>query len=468
MNLNQPATVKLIVRNTGAADAMNLRIIDQLPDGLQYISSLPDAHHADSLLTWSLNSLPAGSEHVITVKVRPVKIGPFDHGAWVLFRSGSKSRTQVYQPRLKVEQTVSPAKVLKGQQVEFKVVVTNVGDGPARNVTIRAKLSPGLRYGTGERADEQTLELTLPELASGQHEELDPLLADAIGGGEQSCTVTATSPDVVYAENDAGGVKTAENIRSVTVVEPKLQLTVKGPDKRYTDTVGGYLITLENPGTAPARKVRVSAALPVSGRLMKVPADARWDKTTRRLEWTLNQLEPGKPLSFAFDVRMGGVGYYEVAAEVRAEGPLSARQMKRTDVVGMADVDLLVSEKRRVLDVGDKTVFQIRIRNYGSKDAKNLVLSAKLSKNLKITGTLGGPFSPEPEMSPNGDEAVFKFDSLGQNKEIPLGLEVKVVGEEPMQATCRVFVTHDELPERYDDVAAVRVMPARQAATERP
>ena len=225
MNLNQEASLRLLVRNTGTAEAINVRILDELPDGLDYVSSLPEANVASqSLLSWSFSSLPAGSEKVIAVKVKPVKTGAYFHAATALFQSASKAQTQVFKPLLKVDQTVSKASVLKGQPVEFKIGVTNIGDGPARNVTIRAKLSPGLRHGPDEKSDEQTLELTIPMLASNQREELDPLIVDAIQGGDQSCIVSASSPDVVPFVKEE-----AESIRSVQVVEPKLKLTLSAP-----------------------------------------------------------------------------------------------------------------------------------------------------------------------------------------------------------------------------------------------
>ena len=120
---------------------------------------------------------------------------------------------------------------------------------------------------------------------------------------------------------------------------------MKGPDSRYTDTVADYQISLENPGTAPARKIRVLATLPVSGRLVKVPPEARYDSTTRRLYWTIDQLEPNaKPMTFPFQVRMGGIGDYEVLAEATGDGGLKGWDRRHTDVIGMPDVDLVVSE----------------------------------------------------------------------------------------------------------------------------
>ena len=42
MNLTKQATLKLIVRNTGVGDAFNVRVDDELPDGLKFISSQPE------------------------------------------------------------------------------------------------------------------------------------------------------------------------------------------------------------------------------------------------------------------------------------------------------------------------------------------------------------------------------------------------------------------------------------------
>jgi uncharacterized repeat protein (TIGR01451 family) len=464
MNLNQEATLKLLVRNTGTSDALNVRVQDELPEGLQYISSQPEMRvTADSHLSLLINNLPAGSDRVITIRVKPTKTGPFDHAATVRFETGCKSRTRVLEPKLKVDIVANPtvAKVLKGQSVEFKVTITNTGDGPARNVAIQAKLSPGLRHESGQRSEEQMLyELSLPELMPGQSERLDPLVADAVIGGDQSCTVIARSPDVNFVKDDA------ENSKTISVVEPKLKLTLKGPDSRYTDTVGDYEIMLENPGTAPARKLRVLATLPVSGRLVQVPPDAHYDSTTRRLYWSVDQLDSGaRPLVFPFQVRMGGIGHYQLSADATGDGALKSWDRHETEVMGMPDVDLVVSESKRVLDVGGTTTFQIRLRNYGTKEATNLLVSANLSKNLQVEKAGGGNRDLKVAMSNEKDAITFgAIDKLGPGKEIVLGILVRVVGDEPRLATCRVFVTHDDLTEKFEDMAGVKVTSTRRAA----
>ena len=272
--------------------------------------------------------------------------------------------------------------------------------------------------------------------------------------------VIAKSPDVVFVKDDA------ESTKTIAVVEPKLKLTLKGPDSRYTDTVADYEITVENPGTAPARKVRVLATLPVSGRLVKEPPNAHYDDTTRKLYWTIDQIEPGgKPMSFPFQVRMGGIGHYQLLAEATGDGALKSWDRHDTDVMGMPDVDLVVSESKRVLDVGGTTTFQIRLRNYGTKDATNLQVTANLSKNLQVEKAGGGSKDVTVAMSKDKDAVTFgEISKLGPGKEIVLGVVVRVIGEEPKLATCRVFVTHDDLTERFEDMAGVKITSTRRTA----
>ena len=340
---------------------------------------------AQSHLSFKIPTLPAGSDRTYTIKVKPTKRGPFDHVPTVKFESGCRSRISVLEPKLKVDVIARPTegKVLKGQPVQFDVTVSNLGDGPARNVAIQAKLTAGLRHEAKGKNDEPILyELTLPDLMPKQSEKIDPLVADAVVGGDQGCTVKVTSPDVDFIKEDAEVTKT------ISVVEPKLKISVQGPDERLTDTIADYQLVLENPGSAPARKIRVTATLPTSGKLVgKLPSDARYDSTTRKISWTIDQLEPnGKTLPLPFHFQMGGVGRYEVLAEATGANGLKTENIKRTDVQGMADVDLVVSESKRVLDVGGMTRFMIRLRNYGTKEATNLQVRANCSTdNLEVT-----------------------------------------------------------------------------------
>src|SRR5262249_7306387 len=155
----------------------------------------------------------AGSQRDILVKVKMIKTGEVNHAATVTMQAGSRSRTIVREPKLKVEYSATPGKVLKGQAVQFKIFVTNTGDGPARNVVLRAKLSPGLRVDSPEPNDQTLFEQVLDQIEAGQRLPLDPLVADTVAAGEQTCRIDAQSVDVTTSGDDARCLAT------VTVVE---------------------------------------------------------------------------------------------------------------------------------------------------------------------------------------------------------------------------------------------------------
>jgi uncharacterized repeat protein (TIGR01451 family) len=464
MNLHQKATVRLIVRNTGASDALQVRIRDELPEGLKFVDSEPKATlEGTSGLTWSLPALAAGKDQVIKVVVEPVKTGELDHGVSVWFQTGSKARSKVYQPRLKIEQLASSDKVLRGQPVEFKIRVTNIGDGPARNVTVTAKLSAGLRYGSGGHGIDEMITEPIPVLEPEQSEDLDPLVAAAVLAGEASCTVKATSPDVIARDK---GEET-QAVSKVTVVEPRLEVAIAGPKRRCTETNAAYEVVVKNPGTAPARKVRVVAFVPPGVRLLGVPEDARYDSPSRRLQWSIDQLDPDSSRKYSFEVKVGNVGRYDVAAEASGAGVPKDKKSLVTEVFGMADVDLVVSERQRVVDVKGKTIFLITLRNYGTKEAKNILLSASVSRNLDVTGSFDlppglsfgrGKDDKEGQWALRDTEGRGGIKRLGPGETLQMGLEVEVTAAEPKVATCRVLVTHDGLSVPLEDMAHVQVL----------
>jgi uncharacterized repeat protein (TIGR01451 family) len=464
---NREATVRIVVRNSGSADAQGVVVRDELPAGLDYVSAQPDAQHVGPLCSWRISTLQSGSERVILLKVKPSKQGgAVDHAATVTFLAGSKATSRILRPMLKLDVVQAPAegKVLKNKTAEFRITVTNAGNGPARNVIVQAKLSSGLRHETGERNEDNSFELPIQELGPGQREDLDPLTVDAISGGKQSCTVSAKSPDVDFEK------ESAEVTRTVEVVEPKLKMTLTGPDKRYTDTIAPYTISLENPGTAAARNVKILATLAVSGRLVSAPG-AKYDAASRRLEWTISQIDPNvKPMTFPFEVRMGGISAYEVNVEARGENGLYVKDRRITDVQGMPDVDLEVRERRRVVDVNGTTTFQIRLRNYGTKEATNLQLSAKMSENLFVVETALGPQQPAVR-SPAGDEVTWPvIQRLGPGKYMDLVVKVKVTKAQPRIGTCIVRLWHDELSEKeaLEDMAKVKVTESGRAVVTGP
>jgi uncharacterized repeat protein (TIGR01451 family) len=454
MNVGHAASIKIMVKNTGVADASAVRVRYDLPTALELVTSQPEQQRTtpdDPMLFWVLNTLAAGSEQIITLKVKPKEVSTIDHTALVTLMVGGRSRTVIQKPELMVEMPPpTPRSVLKGQQATFRISVTNPGSGPARDVLIQAKLSSGLRVDGAGGSD--SVDQTIAILQPKETVELDALIVDTVAGGDQTCTVTASSRDVT-----TDGKKT----QALTVLRPELALTLEGPTTRYTDTIAEYRVNVTNPGTAAAKKVRVTVTLPAnSGKLGKPwPAGATWDPATQKLSWVIANIEParaGEPGRSVgtFNVRLGGPGIFRVAAEARA-GQLAAKDLLNTSVSGFANISLNVTETKKIIDVGETTIYEIQMKNIGTKEAKNLLISAKLSPNVEIMDVAG--VDAEASIDKKTDELRFPvIESLAPGRELSLSVRVKAVKSDPGTATCRVFLMHDDIKDlsgRLEDIA---------------
>ncbi len=259
------------------------------------------------------------------------------------------------------------------------------------------------------------------------------------------------SPDVVP------GSPEARNLQTVNVVEPKLSVKIIGPKERYTDTRAAYEVTLENPGTATARNVRVQVTLPLTGRLTQVPPGAKYDQQKRALTWLRPQLDPGEKALLSFEVQMRNVGIYAVAAEVKADGITLEKDLFQTNVEGLADVTFDVTEKRRVIDVNGETIFTIKVLNAGSKPATGLLIKAVMTDNIEPIMTSNGEVDAQAQWN-KVDTLVFpQIPRLEHGKSIEL--QIKVRATKPGIAQCRVFLEHDDLKEKIDDVASFTISP---------
>ena len=143
------------------------------------------------------------------------------------------------------------------------------------------------------------------------------------------------------------------------------------------------------------------------------------------------------------------------------------REEERTNVASKPDVDILVSESKRVIGVSDTTQFEIRLRNYGNKSATNLQLSANLSSNLEVVSVAG--MQNDVTVSTDQTKHMLKFSQIAKMEPgtvMVFGFRVKATGETPRLATCRVIVSHDDLPDGTEDMAGVKVKTRVPAALE--
>ncbi|MFM7317992.1 MAG: hypothetical protein ACKO5E_13690 [bacterium] len=437
-NLQQETTFRIIVRNAMNTQAFGVVVKDILPDTLEYVKSTPEAKREGNTLVWELGEMPIGADKTLTIIAKPVRVGTIEQTATVTCQTGTRSRVVVQEPKLRVEQTLVPAKPLKGQPVQLRVAVSNPGTGVARNVAVVVKVSQGLQDAQGSKVFDQEIR----RLGPGERMELQPLTLSTVGGGGQSSEISATSPDVANQQPES------KSSQQIEVLEPKLKVTLTGPSQKYTNTEDIYEVNLENPGTAPARNIQVSIFVPDGRGVLKASrvtgGEADVDHASRRLKWpAITKLNPGESKVLRFEYKVGAMGTYPFTADVRGEGGLADKQSVTTLVTGVADVDFQISEKARIIDVGDTTDYIINIRNNGTKDAENLLISAELSENLKAIETDGHEGNVQFDPKDPKQTTFPKIDHLPAGQEMTLVIRVEAV--KPGLSRLRVFLHHEDL-----------------------
>ncbi len=440
INLGKEAPVRVVVINEGTTDAFNVRVTYQLPDGLQFVSSeSPETKDPANpqIYYWNKPMLAANGEWSIGLKVAAKENKSCEHVASVTAQAGSKANTIVKEPKLKVEANASTGRLLKGKQVKFDITVRNPGTGPARNVNVQAKLSDGLKLG-----EDELVEQMIDEIKPGESVQLDPLVVDTVLGGKQSCVVEVRSPDVNLVAADH------QVTRSVEVTQPALTIDLTGQDFRYTGQPTEYKVTVTNTGTAPALGVIVSAALPQQGGKLArgpLPPGATWSKD-RKLFWKIGPLEPGQSFESKFNYDTSTPGLYRCAAEA-VSGQLRASKQMNTEVSGIADLDLKVTQTDRVIDVGKTTYYDFVIKNVGTKEATKIQLRGTLI-NLKVNKPFyeesTGKFAVNNESGNGPVEFIFpEIPRIPAGQSVTLSLEVEAL--RGGKASASVSLAHDDM-----------------------
>src|SRR5262249_12375042 len=204
---------------------------------------------------------------------RPLKRGDIGSVATVRFSADASARSKCTCPDLRIELGAA-RQTLIGDPLQLTIAVANMGDGPATGVVIAEQLPDKFEHVQG-----QLLENELGTLKPGEQRQLKLTLKAARAG-------IGLNRLAVRADGDQRVEKQLE----LEVVAPALDIQVKGPPHQFLQREAVYAIQIGNPGTAPAKTVRLSAAVPAGFRVLAANNYGEFDAKTGRVNWELVEL----------------------------------------------------------------------------------------------------------------------------------------------------------------------------------
>ena len=157
------------------------------------------------------------------------------------------------KPRLEITlRATSAEQVPVGEYVSYELLITNRGDGVARNIGVRDRFDQGLRN-PGDTRNTHVIDSTnVRELAPNDSQTFT-LTFQVVEPGQQchDVTVTADGADTATARGCATGIQAAA-----------LEVKVSGPRRSTIGDVVDFSIGIRKTGAAPAANVELRIQYP--------------------------------------------------------------------------------------------------------------------------------------------------------------------------------------------------------------
>ncbi len=435
IRVKQPFICELVVRNLGSAPARDVALRNFAPEGMRVLGADPKPAIDGTQLSWSLGAMDGRAERRIRLEMVAERRGDAACNAVVTASTGTARRVRVTEPQLTIKQS-APERVLAGDQVAITITIANPGDGATDPVTLRAKLSDGLR---GDKSQEMTNDIGT--LAAGETRTVR-LVCTSAKGGPQKVTTNASAN---------GGLKAAAET-STMVAEPKVVAEISGPRLRYLEKSAKFDVKVSNPGDAPAQDVKVLVYVPAGFKPAGEPSSGgRYDYATRTMSWSIPAMAPGETKEFSYKCTAIQEGAHKSAVVAEAARGAKGAGELMTRVESAAALTMQIRDLDDPIEIGGEASYEIRIANQGTKDAADVELRALVPREMSVVSATG-PATHRAE----GQEIVFaKLSRLPPGKEEIFRVTAK--GLKAGETRFRVRLTADCLTEPVIQEESTRI-----------
>ena len=361
-NFGDNVTYTVTVTNDGDVDASQVVIVDQLGNGLKYVSSSDGGvwDEKTNTVTWIVD-LAAGKTKTLNVVATVVGYGNVTNSLAV----GNKtSKINVNVPEITPNKTVDNKNPNFGDNVTYTIVVSNDGAADAKNVVVKDILAPGFKFieaNYGGVYDELTRTVTW--------------IVDVNAKGHVDLTIKVIVEDYgVLTNNVTVGNKTSSVNITVPEIIPNKTADIENPN--FGDEVT-YTVNITNVGKSNAVNVAVRDVLGEGLELISADGGV-YNPITRTITWTVN-LNSGETKSFEVVAKV--IGYGNVTNSLVVGNKTSAVDVDVPEIIPSKDAD------NKYPNFGDSIDYTITVNNIGKADAKHVVVVDRLDNGLKYVSS---------------------------------------------------------------------------------
>jgi uncharacterized repeat protein (TIGR01451 family) len=403
ITVGKEAAYSVAITNAGDVAAQDVVVSIKIPEWCDVVSAKPTSGTADAAgeqrtepLAWRLPRLEARSKEQLVVRLVPRASRPFDLAVqWSCSPAVSQAMVEVKEAKLTMTLD-GPSEVLYGQTKVYRLTLSNPGTGDAENVVLFLAPVDG---GPG---------------APTRHD-VGLVRAGESKSVEVELTARQAGSLAVKAVAVAEGNLRADVAEEILVRRAALKTAANGPELKFAGTPTSFTISVANPGNAPAENIAVAAILPPGAKFLSSNG-GQFVESEHKVTWTLSNLRPNAEQEVEFQCTLTAPGANRVQVLATAAGDLNDSAAVTTNVEALADLKLEVTDPPGPLAVGDEMVYEVHIRNRGTKAAENVDVATFFSNGIEPVSAQGGQHDISPGQVvfrpiasiPPGTEAVLK------------------------------------------------------------
>lgn len=403
-------TYRIDVSNPGGVAAAGVSVMNEIPEGLSFINSTPEASLNGPRLQWALGELPAGQLRSIEVNLRADRAGTFNNCATANTGEGLTAQncvtTTVTVPSLDVSIN-GPPRVRVGDQVIFDITIANRGDVIATDLVLINRFDAGLQHEIATSPIERDLENLEPGQARrvqlaftatqpGEQCSVAEVLANAgVATTARTCVTVepaaappATTPPPVTPPNTIPG----EPQPPAAPAGPgQVRVRKTGPVSRLVGNMALFTIEVTNTGPVPLTNVKVVDNYDSS--LDPQQASDGYEIVGQDLVWTEASLAPGETARFEINCRCTqAIGRSCNRVTVTADGGLRADDEFCLEIQSPpAGLTMTLSDLNDPVEAGKQLTYEIRVQNQGQAPDSDIVVEVRLPQEFSpvAIGTSG-------------------------------------------------------------------------------
>ncbi|MDR1290586.1 MAG: DUF11 domain-containing protein [Planctomycetaceae bacterium] len=390
--VDQPATIKTVIKNIGRSTAKNVTVRDRVPQGTRLLSTTPKATATpEGELIWDLSNLDGSEQLIVEMRVIPVREGEIGSVAVVNYYAEASSRSMVTRPQIHVE-VKAPQEVRLGEVANVEITISNPGTATTTGIVIEEYIPDGLYHKDGKVLVNKNIDNLKPKEAKKL-----TLPLTCVGAG------TLQNRLVVKAN---GNLKVEEKT-AINALAPILDLKIVGAQQRFLERRSDFKLVVSNTGTASANEVELKLALPVSMQFVSTNQSGVYESSTHTVHWALQELPAETTGEIDLVLMPAKIGKSSLRFAGSGKNNLQAETNHAIVVDGISAISFEVTGDSNLVEMGKDAVYEIRVANKGTKGAGNVCVKAQLSNGMSFVNAEG----PVRHQSKNG---IVQFEPLSQ------------------------------------------------------